>query len=429
MSAAVSGLTPGRLFHFRLVATSDAGTSRGVDRTFSTAGAPTAATGSATAATTRSARLAGTVNPNGQTTSWYFEYGASTSYGGRTTARNAGSGARPVNVASSPGGLRRATTYHYRLVAVNASGTSLGSDRTFRTAGPPIARTGPTVEIGSNAAKPTGTVNPQGRRTTWYFEYGTTTRYGSRTPATGAGSSFRDQAVSAPIARLRTAAAYHYRLVARNDAGTTRGADLTFRTSGVSLAARLRRIVFGRAVMLTGFVPTARAGESVTVFAQRFGAGSPTAVATVITGNGGLWRFLARPTIRTSYVAHWNDATSRAIVIGVRPRVAFRRVARNSVPHSRPCGSVLPRPARQAPAADVGRQVGDGEARPAEPPLGEDLPLPAAAKHRPAADGDEREPGRPRLPGRLQPHDPLPPLAHSVLAALWAFRRRDLVEA
>ncbi len=274
-------------------------------------------------------RLAGSVNPNGQTTSWYFEYGTSTSYGARTAARNAGSGARPVNVSSSPGGLRRATTYHYRLVAVNASGTGLGSDRTFRTAGPPIARTGPTLEIGSNAAKPTGTVNPQGRRTTWYFEYGTTTRYGSRTPARGAGSSFRDQAVSAPIARLRTAAIYHYRLVARNDAGTTRGADLTFRTSGVSLAARLRRIVFGRAVMLSGFVPTARAGESVTVFAHRFGAGSPTAVATVITGNGGLWRYLARPTIRTSYVAHWNDATSRAIVIGVRPRVAFRRVARN----------------------------------------------------------------------------------------------------
>ena len=328
VAAPVSGLTPGRLYHYRLFATSDAGTSRGADRTFRAAGPPAAVTGSVTAVTTTSARLRGAVTANGQATSWYFEYGTTTRYGARTAARSAGSGARPVNVSSSPTGLRRSTTYHYRLVAVNASGTSLGGDRTFRTAGPPLVRTGPTVEIGASSARLTGSLSPQGRRTTWYFEYGTSTRYGSRTPGRNAGSGFGDQTVSAAISRLRPGVTYHYRLVARNDAGTTRGANLTFRTSGVSLAARVRRVIFGRAVMLSGVVPTARPGETVTVFAQPFGSGSPTAIAAVVTDAGGVWRYLVKPTILTSYVASWNGTTSAGVSIGVRPRVAFRRIGR-----------------------------------------------------------------------------------------------------
>jgi len=326
VAAGVSGLAVGRTYHFRLVATSDAGTSRGADRTFSTAGAPTASTGSPTSVTARSAKLNGSVNPNGQPTSWYFEFGTTTAYGTKTASKNAGSGTKPTGVSSTAAGLRAATTYHYRLIAVNASGTGIGADRTLRTAGPPIARTGPTLDIGMSSARPTGAVNPQGRGTTWYFEYGTTTRYGARTASKGAGSTFTDQAVSAPITRLQTAVTYHYRLVARNDAGTTRGADLTFRTTGVTLNARSRRVVFGRRVMLSGGVPTAQAGQQVTLFAQAYRSGSPQAVATVITGAGGGWRYLAKPRIRTSYTANWNGLSSRATVVGVRPAVVFRRL-------------------------------------------------------------------------------------------------------
>lgn len=328
VSAAVSGLTPGRIYHYRLVATSAAGTSRGVDRSFTTAGAPTAVTGSASAVTTRSARVNGAVIANGQATTWYFEYGASAGYGSRTAAKSAGSGTKPVNVSVTASGLRASRSYHYRLVAANASGTSLGADRTFRTAGPPLVRTGPTLDVGSSTARPTGSVNPQGRRTTWYFEYGATTRYGSRTATTDAGSGFGNQSVSVAISRLRTATTYHYRLVARNDAGTSRGADLAFRTAGVTLNARARRVVFGRSVMLSGSVPSRRAGEPVTVFARAFRKSSPRAIATVVTGDGGLWRYLARPSIRTSYSASWAGATSRATVIGVRPAVSFRRIGR-----------------------------------------------------------------------------------------------------
>jgi hypothetical protein len=329
VAGALTGLAPGTTYHYRLVATNRDGTTRGADGIFTTASAPVAATGPARSVTPTSATLTGTVDPNGRTTTWFFEYGTGPGYGSRTAPRSAGSGTSATGVSAPVSGLTPARRFHYRLVATSDAGTSRGANRTFTTIGArPIVQTGPTLDIGASTARPTGTVNPQGRGTTWYFEYGTTTRYSSRTPRRSAGSGFGDEAVSALISRLRPAVTYHYRLVAQNGAGTTRGADLTFRTTGVSLSARLRRVVFGRAVMLAGGVPTGRPGESVTVFAHRFGSGSPTAVATVITGEGGVWRYLARPRILTWYAARWNETTSRSIAIGVRPRVAFRRVGR-----------------------------------------------------------------------------------------------------
>jgi hypothetical protein len=325
VSSPVVSLTPGRLYHYRLVATSDAGTSRGADRTFSTAGAPIAATGSVSGVTTRGATLRGSVNASGQATTWYFDYGPTTAYGLRTPVRNAGSGTKAASVSVGVSGLRTAASYHYRLVAVNASGTSIGADRAFRTAGPPLARTGPALEIGTSTATVTGVVNPQGRGTTWYFEYGTTARYGSRTTSRNAGSGFGDVAVSVPLSGLQSAAAYHVRIVARNASGTTRSTDLLFRTTGVTLAARAGRVVFGRPLLLSGRVPSARAGEPVTILARPLGRPA-SAIATVLTADGGVWRHTVRPRLRTSYTASWNGLLSRARTIGVRPAVSFRRV-------------------------------------------------------------------------------------------------------
>jgi hypothetical protein len=64
----------------------------------------------------------------------------------------------------------------------------------------------------------------------------------------------------------------------------------------------------------------------VTLFAQPYRSGSPQAIATVITGAAGGWRYLAKPRIRTSYTANWNGLSSRSTVVGVRPAVVFRRL-------------------------------------------------------------------------------------------------------
>jgi len=79
--------------------------------------------------------------------------------------------------------------------------------------------------------------------TTYYFEYGTTTAYGSRTPDAAAPAPVGLQAVSAGLDNLRTSVTYHARLIARNAIGTTVGADQSFRTNRArptSLTARVK---------------------------------------------------------------------------------------------------------------------------------------------------------------------------------------------
>jgi hypothetical protein len=328
VSGALTGLSAGTTYHYRLVATNGAGSARGADGIFATPTAPVAVTGSATSVTVSSATLNGTVDPNGRATNWYFEYGTSTSYGSKTAVASAGSGTTARSVSAAVSSLRPGRVYHFRLVATSDAGTSRGADRTFSTAGPPTAVTAPASTVAMSSARVHGSVSPNGLATTWYFEYGTSSGYGAKTPTRSAGRGTRPVRVSFGLTRLRAATTYHYRLVARNSSGTRRGADLTFTTAGLTLAAQANKVVFGRGLMLSGTVPTGRAGEAVTVFAAEYGKGSPRAIATVASIAGGSWAYLARPTILTSYMAAWGSLTSRETVVGVRPRVRFRRIGR-----------------------------------------------------------------------------------------------------
>ena len=95
--------------------------------------APAVTTGSATDVGQSRATLSGTVNPNGQSTTYHFEYGATTAYGTQTSPANVGSGSTPVGVNRAIFGLSPNTTYHYRLVAQSSAGTTNGADQTFTT--------------------------------------------------------------------------------------------------------------------------------------------------------------------------------------------------------------------------------------------------------------------------------------------------------
>ncbi|MCW2976410.1 MAG: hypothetical protein JWM06_1691, partial [Actinomycetia bacterium] len=181
VSAPVTGLTTGRTYHFRLVATSDAGTSRGADKTFVSSAAPTVTAKAASSVKDTSATLNASVNPNGQATTVTFEYGTSTSYGAKTPAASAGSGTSTKSISTSVTGLTGGATYHFRLVATNATGTTTGADQTFTTSGLPVSRTGAPTGVTGTSATLTGTVDPDGHSTTWYFEFGTTTGYGTKT--------------------------------------------------------------------------------------------------------------------------------------------------------------------------------------------------------------------------------------------------------
>ncbi len=100
---------------------------------------PTASTGAVTAASETGATLNGTVNPKGKATSFYFEYGTSTSYGQSTPEESAGEDEADHPESAVVSGLAPGTLYHFQLVATYEAGksTTLGGDRTFMTASPP----------------------------------------------------------------------------------------------------------------------------------------------------------------------------------------------------------------------------------------------------------------------------------------------------
>ncbi len=99
---------------------------------------PTVSTGSATAVTQTSATLHGTVNPQGAATTYYFQYGKTTAYGAQTGPTSAGSGTTAVDVKAPIVGLTPSTTYHYRVVATNAIGATVGADKKFTTPKQPL---------------------------------------------------------------------------------------------------------------------------------------------------------------------------------------------------------------------------------------------------------------------------------------------------
>jgi hypothetical protein len=95
------------------------------------------------------ATLTGGIYPNGLQTTWWVEYGLSTSYGQHTSTSDVGSGQTLVSLTSTLTGLSALTTYHYRFVASNSDGTTYGPDSTLRTAAPgsspPVNRAAPTI--------------------------------------------------------------------------------------------------------------------------------------------------------------------------------------------------------------------------------------------------------------------------------------------
>jgi len=196
---------------------------------------PTATTGSATSVSSTSATLNGTVNPNGASTTYYFQYGTSTSYGSSTTSTSAASGTSDLSVDASISGLSSNTTYHFRLVSTNSAGTNYGSDGTFSTSDSPITiptvTTSSATSVSTSSATLNGTVNPNGASTRYYFQYGTTIYYGSFTSSTNAGSGSSSVSVRASLTGLSSSTTYHFRLVAINSAGISYGYDQSFTTA------------------------------------------------------------------------------------------------------------------------------------------------------------------------------------------------------
>jgi uncharacterized protein (TIGR02145 family) len=138
VNAALDGLNPGTLYHFRVKSVNSLGIVSGNDLTFTTLGQiPTATTLAATNVQLTRATLNGTVDANYLSTTISFEYGATIGYGNTASATpSIITENTNTTVNANIIGLGEGTIYHYRIVATNSLGTTNGNEMTFATLTP-----------------------------------------------------------------------------------------------------------------------------------------------------------------------------------------------------------------------------------------------------------------------------------------------------
>ena len=102
---------------------------------------PQVYTGEANAISTTSATLNGSIDPSNQLTDYYFQYGPTLAYGAQTPTLVAGEGTQSLHVSAQIAGLPPGSSYHFRLVALNPTGSTDGADRTFATKKIPLTLT------------------------------------------------------------------------------------------------------------------------------------------------------------------------------------------------------------------------------------------------------------------------------------------------
>jgi hypothetical protein len=258
---------------------------------------PDVTTNPATAVGGTTATLNGTVNPDGvQLSDCHFDVGTDTNYTLPPVPCDTADG----NPISGPGdipadssdhavsadltGLDPETTYHFRLVAANANGTTAGSGQTFTT--PPAVlglATGTATAITDTTATLNGTLNPNGLAITdCHFDYGATAAYGQIAPCVPASPSGSDPvAVSADLTGLDPQTTYHFRLQATDAVGTTTGADQSF--SAASCPNTDIRDAQG-----STFLPDCRAYEQVSPADKLDGELTPIGGIRAATGGDGL---------------------------------------------------------------------------------------------------------------------------------------------
>jgi hypothetical protein len=353
------------------------------------AGPPSATTGAANGVTQSSATVNGTVDPQGMATTYRFEYGTSSSYGLQTGDVDAGSGSGSVDASATLTGLTSDTTYHYRLVATNAAGVTRGSDRTLKTdarPGPPGATTGSARSVSPVAARLSASVDPNGRLTTYHFEYGTTTGYGKRTADASAGSGQSARGVSAAISGLSPNTRYHYRVVAANDAGVAHGRDRSFvalrNPRAITASASPNPAVWSGSTTVSGKVSgQGVGGATVALERQDFPFAGPFyLVATKKAAGNGSFSFKVGPLWAMARLR----LTTRTTIVAASPIVEVRNAVRVGLRARRISGGRVRLQGAVNPAVPNGRATLQKRS-----PSGRWVPLRRAGVH-PLAGGRSR---------------------------------------
>ena len=248
VSAGISGLAAATTYHYQLWASNSAGISTNLgDLTFATPGTPAVTISKASSINQLGATFNGVVYPSNAVTTYYFNWGLTTSYGVSTgpTILTALTGSNNVSLAVSAG-MAPNTTYHYQLVALNGVGaTVFSADTNFTTSAlaAPTVVAGNATQITTTNATLNATNNPNGSATLYWFQYGTTTSYGNTTLTNILAAGVKAVPASFTIAGLTTNTTYHFREIVNNGVGgNITNSDSAFTTlatapTAVTLAA------------------------------------------------------------------------------------------------------------------------------------------------------------------------------------------------
>lgn len=254
-SARVAGLEAGTTYHYHVVVKNATGETKGVGGEFTTLTLekPVVEGESVSGLTSTAVKVEAKVNPNYQETACVVRYWPATeaeSTGPTTpctpTGAELGEGGEAVAVSAQIEGLLAGVTYDYRVIATNATGETPGAQATFTTLDTPAVTTGAAAGMTRTTSVLSGTVDPAGAATSYYFAYVNQAGYeaalaaGSADPYAGGrtttpvavGSGYEAEAAGPlTIEELTPATTYHYAVVASNSLGTTIGPDQVFTTS------------------------------------------------------------------------------------------------------------------------------------------------------------------------------------------------------
>ncbi len=253
-SIAITNLKPDTTYHFKAVARNSKKTSYGNDLTFHTpAEIPEVITQQATNIGYNEATLNGYLNRVGaQNCQVWFVYDTTFHENWQDYAYST-----PVIQKTSPSqfyytisGLTVNTTYHFRAIASNIAGTSVGEDLTFTThIIYPSVITLDAENVTSYSAVLRGELTDLGGDDgceAW-FEYGETTSYGYTTQKL---NIYSVGEFSIEIDNLEPGKVYHFRAIAKNYKGITYGNDHTFYTQPIKASVETRAIEY--AIILKG---------------------------------------------------------------------------------------------------------------------------------------------------------------------------------
>ncbi len=244
----ITGLAKNTVYYFYLVAENQYGKVSGVQYSFRTTnlgnlpfsgGIPTIKTLGANNISRTGANLTGEVSANMAVTQYWFEYGETPNLGNITAFASVAENESRMNVSIALLDLDPMKNYYFRLNAQNKFGTVNGTTLNFKTVGPltataPTAMTNNASNIGKSTATLRGAVNPNSAESSYWFEYGTDSLLGSllvkTTDRVAVGSGMNEVSAKTDISNLKSNTTYYFRIVTRNDLGTTRGANLSFKT-------------------------------------------------------------------------------------------------------------------------------------------------------------------------------------------------------